>query len=103
MVRRRPTGILSALKTMRRLLQRIEDGRYYRGPGEWTDNLLEAHVFSETPSAIARCLEEDLPSVRLVLSFENSAYDVYLPLWRSRNAARAEFPGPGKLGEALGS
>jgi hypothetical protein len=66
---------------MRRLLQRIEDGRYYEGPGEWTDNRLEAHTFGETPSAIDCCVKEHLPPVMLVLNFGDDAYDLHLPLW----------------------
>ena len=64
---------------MRRLLQRIQDGLYYQGPGNWTRNPDRAFVFHENSAAIACCLKENLPPVQLVLKFEDSVFDVRLP------------------------
>jgi hypothetical protein len=66
---------------MKRLLQRIEDGLYYQGPGTWTDNPDFAFVFHETASAIECCLREDLSAMQMVLKFEDSSFDIRLPCW----------------------
>jgi hypothetical protein len=66
---------------MKRLLQRIEDGLYYQGPGTWTNNPEMAMVFHKTAGAIDCCLREDLPPMQLVLKFEDSAFDIRIPCW----------------------
>src|SRR5262245_12822253 len=70
---------------MRRVLQRIDNGYYYHGPGEWTDDPLKAHEFSTGSSAIECFIREHLPPARLIFKFEDSAYHVCLPLgpWAS--------------------
>ena len=64
---------------MRRLLQRIEDGRYYQGRGTWTEDPEHALAFNKTSGAIECCLRERLPPVQLVLKFEDSVFDIRLP------------------------
>jgi hypothetical protein len=66
---------------MKRLLQQMETGLYYQGPGTWTNNPDFAQVFHRTSSAIECCMREGLPPVQLVLKFEDSAYDICLPCW----------------------
>jgi hypothetical protein len=61
---------------MRRLLQRVDDGRFYCGRDAWTSELQHACDFRDTPSAVACCFQENLPPVRLVLKFPNSDFDI---------------------------
>jgi hypothetical protein len=64
---------------MRQLLQRIADGRYYQRPGTWTANADHARSFADAHEAAACCRRERLPPARLVLKFEDSAFDLRLP------------------------
>ena len=64
---------------MKTLLQRIQDGLYYQGPGMWTSDPDFAFVFQGTTGAIDCCVRENLPPMQLVLKFEDSAFDIRMP------------------------
>jgi hypothetical protein len=66
---------------MRRLLQRIQDGLYYEGPGMWSRDPKRAFEFRENSAAVACCLRENLPPAQLVLKFEDSVFDIRLPCY----------------------
>ena len=77
---------------MRRLLQRLEDGRFYQGRETWTEDPEQAFVFNKTSSAIECCVRERLPPVQLVLKFEDSVFDIRLPCC---SASSTDDPGAG--------
>jgi hypothetical protein len=64
---------------MRRLLQSINTGLYYQGPGAWTRDPGMACSFHRTSGAIECCLREGLPDMQVVLKFEDSSFDVRFP------------------------
>jgi len=64
---------------MRRLLQRINTGLYYQGPGAWTRDPNMALSFHRTSGAIACCIREQLSDMQVVLKFEDSSFDVRIP------------------------
>jgi hypothetical protein len=64
---------------MRRLLQRINTGLYYQGPGAWTRDPNLALSFHRTSGAIECCVREGLSGMQVVLKFEDSSFDVRIP------------------------
>jgi len=64
---------------MRRLLQRIDTGLYYQGPGAWTRDANVALTFHTTAGAIECCARERLSEMQVVLKFEDSSFDVRFP------------------------
>jgi len=66
---------------MKRLLQRIEDGRYYSVLSSWTDNPTLAYSFSDSAAAIRCCIEHRLPAMQLVLESQNPPFYLVVPLF----------------------
>ena len=66
---------------MKRLLQRIDDGRYYSVLSSWTDNPSLAYSFSDSAAAIRCCIEHRLPAMRLVLDSQNPPFYLAVPLF----------------------
>ena len=64
---------------MKRLLQNINTGLYYQGPGAWTRNPNVAFSFQRTSGAIDCCVHERLSDMQVVLKFEDSSFDVRFP------------------------
>jgi hypothetical protein len=69
---------------MKRLLQRIEDGRYYATLGTWTDSASQAYSFPDSAAAIRCCVEYRLPAVRLVLDSQAPPFHLAVPLFISQ-------------------
>jgi hypothetical protein len=69
---------------MKRLLQRIDNGLYYQGPGAWTRDARVARSFERTSGAIDCCARERLLDMQVVLKFEDSSFDVRFPCFLDR-------------------
>jgi len=64
---------------MKRFLQRIDNGYFYKGPGRYTKDSMEAFEFPDLKSAVERCVRENMGAVYYVLRFEDEHYDVQIP------------------------
>lgn len=78
---------------MQRFLQREQDGRYYAGPNQWTENIFRAHAFPNPLSAICCCIEQRLPPMKLVLKFKGKVFDLSIPLGVDQKAGVQVAPG----------
>ena len=64
---------------MKRLLQRIADGLYYKGNGVWTNDLAAALIFDDVETALACCRKDRLPPSFYLLKFPDSKWDAQFP------------------------
>jgi hypothetical protein len=65
---------------MKIVLQKCRDLQYLKRNGDWTDNHREAMSFHDTDDALAHCITNGLANMQVVMKFENSLYDVRLPV-----------------------
>ena len=75
---------------MRILLQNRGDSLYLKRDGEWTCDHREAAAFEDTDDAVAHCIRNRLPHMQVVMKFENSLYDLSLPLQERILGERSE-------------
>ncbi len=75
------------MKTTRVLLCQTTTGRYFQYPANWTDQADLAHDFEHTTAAVLFALERKLGPVAVELAFEQSEFNLRLPL-------RCEGPAP---------
>lgn len=68
------------MKTTRVLLCQTTTGRYFQSPAKWTRQADLAHDFQHTMTAILFALERKLRATEVVLAFEQSEYNLRLPL-----------------------
>jgi hypothetical protein len=65
---------------MRIVLQHRDSGLYFRDVGAWTENAPEALDFVDSTKALEFCAANKLSDLQIVLKFEESAYDIVLPV-----------------------
>jgi hypothetical protein len=65
---------------MKIILQKRGNSLYLKRNGEWTNDYRDAVAFRDTDDALAHCVINKLPNMQVVLKFENSLYDLSLPL-----------------------
>ncbi|HTD66926.1 MAG TPA: hypothetical protein VK846_10400 [Candidatus Limnocylindria bacterium] len=75
------------------LVQRIADGSFLAGDGTWERESGNGHRFQSSNHALRFCCEGHVFDVQVVLQFEDSRYNIYLPLKNtSSNGGRADAP-----------
>jgi hypothetical protein len=65
---------------MRVLITDLKTGRYFRRPDQWTPRKDEATDFGTGVRAIQAASDLKLKGVEMLLSFEDSRYDIRLPM-----------------------
>ncbi len=63
---------------MKVLLRHHDTGQFYAGPGKWTEDASEAWDFHQTDSAMDAVWEAKLPSVEVLVRFDNPAFEIPL-------------------------
>lgn len=82
---------------IRVLLRDTQTGVYFQGAGRWTADRLSAHDFGTGGRAVLFALDVRLPSVEVVLAFEDPRYDLTMPLTEGLGqgyGGSASRPGP---------
>jgi hypothetical protein len=69
------TNLFKKIPAMRRLLQSVETGEYFRA-GQWTPDPAQAQHFSDSGEVIETCLRHHLTEVELVLQLDSEAVGV---------------------------
>ena len=70
---------------MRVLLRDIESGEYFAEERKWAADAEQAHDFGSTSAALEGALESGRGGLEIVLTFEDRAYDVAMPVGRARD------------------
>jgi hypothetical protein len=68
-------NVLKNMAPMRRLLQSVKTGEYFR-EGQWTPDPAQAQDFSDSGKVIETCLRNHLTDVELVLQLDPEAVGV---------------------------
>jgi hypothetical protein len=63
---------------MQILIEELSTGLFYKAETEWVRSKARARGFDDLQAAIKFCLEQTMPDVRLLVSFENPEHDFYL-------------------------
>ena len=71
---------MTRLLKMKVLLRSRQTGCYYAGPNEWSAKSSVAHDFEEVQSAIRFVRTQKLSGMEAVLSYDDPACDLVLPL-----------------------
>jgi hypothetical protein len=61
---------------MKIFVQQKWSGLYCKETGEWTHNQREAFDFRHSGTAVKFCLARNLSQIRIVMRFDDQAYDV---------------------------
>src|SRR5215212_5684258 len=69
---------------MRVFVRNVRTARFFKAPGEWTENIEEAHDFERTCNAIESKNWSDEEVVELVFSFGEQKYDLNIVLGPSK-------------------
>ncbi|HZV37090.1 MAG TPA: hypothetical protein VFB72_21110 [Verrucomicrobiae bacterium] len=72
---------------MKALLQQLDTGLYFQGPGEWTPQPERAHDFKSSVTARTYCVRNGVEGVQIVLKFDVEKYDIVLPARQGRHQA----------------
>jgi hypothetical protein len=67
------------MRHMRILLQRRDDGQYFRDIDSWVSDPAEAMDFVSSTAALDFCAVNQLGPVQVVLKFEGERYEIVLP------------------------
>ena len=70
------TNLFKNIAPMRRLLQSVKTGEYFR-EGQWTPDPAQAQDFSDSGKVIETCLRHHLTDVELVLQLDSEAVGVF--------------------------
>ena len=65
---------------MRVILRRTDNGRFYAGPDNWTEDAAAACFFDGPDCALDRVAEARLEQVELLMHFDNPAFDLPLTI-----------------------
>jgi hypothetical protein len=77
--------------SMQVLIQELSSGLFYKAKTEWVRSKARARAFDDLQAAIKFCLEQTMPDVRLLVSFENPEHDFYLqPFGQDELAAETQ-------------
>ena len=68
---------------MRILIQKKDNGLYFRDIEDWTANSIHAMDFLSSTAAIEFCTGNKIRGVHLVLKFEEEHHEIVLPLSNS--------------------
>lgn len=63
---------------MKILIETVETGHFFQAPGQWVPDRESAKGFRSSLEALDYCLKHDLKRTRIVLSFDNPRYDIWL-------------------------
>ena len=73
------------------VIEEIASGRFYKTDTEWVKFRDQALCFPSSQAAIEFCVQQTLPDVRLLVSFENAEHNFYLyPFGSNELAAKTE-------------
>ena len=65
---------------MKILVQNCLNHLYLKGLEDWTAEPSDAKSFPTSESAILFCSEHQIPAVQVVLKFEQTRYDIQVPI-----------------------
>ncbi len=65
---------------MKVFLRNTQNGWYYQAPSKWTPQQEAAHDLEQMSRAISLAFEAHLDNVEILLSYEDSRYDLVRPL-----------------------